>query len=72
MVAGAEKITERKRPGPKPSGIEKKVTSVTIEKELYERTRTYAGTHMMSMRDMIEAALEEYLAKVEWGVLGPH
>ena len=40
----------RKKPGPKPSGESKTVTSVALISELYERTRRYAGTHEMTMR----------------------
>jgi hypothetical protein len=55
----------RKKPGPKPSGESKTVTSVALNSELYERTRRYAGTHEMTMRQTIQRALSEYLEKRE-------
>lgn len=55
----------RGKPGPKPSGENKTVTSVALNSELYERTRRYAGTHETTMRQTIQMALSEYLQKRE-------
>ncbi|MBQ3301917.1 MAG: hypothetical protein IJH04_07235 [Eggerthellaceae bacterium] len=59
------KTTARKKPGPKPSGESKTVTSVALNSDLYERTRRYAGTHETTMRQTIQLALSEYLQKRE-------
>ena len=59
------KTTARKKPGPKPSGESKTVTSVALNSDLYERTRRYAGTHETTMRQTIQLALNEYLQKRE-------
>ena len=55
------KVVAKKKPGPKPSGESKTVTSVALNSELYERTRRYAGTHETTMRQTIQQALCEYL-----------
>lgn len=59
------KTTARKKPGPKPSGEDKTVTSVALNSDLYKRTCHYAGTHEMTMRQTIQEALSEFLGKRE-------